>query len=53
MGNVIAVLDLGYEQTRPSTAPAYYLGRPAHLWIAVMRHARKVTATRPRRDLIS
>ena len=22
---------------RPSTAPAYYLGRPAHLWITVMR----------------
>jgi hypothetical protein len=22
---------------RPNTAPAYYLGRPASLWIAVMR----------------
>jgi hypothetical protein len=28
---------------RPNTAPAYYLGRPARLWITVMRprgHAR-------------
>lgn len=38
MGNVTAVLDQGYEiSRRPSTAPAYYLGRPAHLWITVMR----------------
>ena len=45
MGTVIAVLDQGYEQTRrarnglarPSTAPAYYLGHPAHLWLTVMR----------------
>jgi hypothetical protein len=25
--------------SRPSTAPAYYLGRPARLWITVMRPA--------------
>ena len=23
------------QQTRPNTAPAYYLGRPASLWISV------------------
>jgi hypothetical protein len=23
--------------SRPNTAPAYYLGHPAHLWITVMR----------------
>ena len=22
------------QQTRPTTAPAYYLGRPASLWLA-------------------
>ncbi len=27
--------------SRPSTAPAYYLGRPARLWITVMRPRRK------------
>jgi hypothetical protein len=27
------------EISRPSTAPAYYLGRPARLWITVMRPA--------------
>lgn len=27
------------ESSRPSTAPAYYLGRPARLWITAMRPA--------------
>jgi hypothetical protein len=27
------------EVSRPSTAPAYYLGRPARLWITAMRPA--------------
>jgi hypothetical protein len=27
--------------SRPSTAPAYYLGRPARLWITVMRPRRR------------
>ena len=30
------------ETSRPNTAPAYYLGHPAHLWITVMRARRKV-----------
>jgi hypothetical protein len=29
--------------SRPSTAPAYYLGRPARLWITVMRPRRRHT----------
>ena len=29
--------------SRPSTAPAYYLGRPARLWITVMRPRRRRT----------
>jgi hypothetical protein len=43
--------------SRPGTAPAYYLGRPARLWITVMRPRRRRTtsgpphpATRPARD---
>lgn len=35
MGTVIAVPEP--EISRPNTAPAYYLGHPAHLWITVMR----------------
>ena len=31
---------------RPNTAPAYYLGRPAGLWITVMRPRRRPTASR-------
>ena len=31
--------------SRPSTAPAYYLGRPARLWITVMRPRRRRTAS--------
>jgi hypothetical protein len=31
------------EASRPSTAPAYYLGRPAALWIRAMRSRRSVT----------
>src|SRR5690349_11219151 len=30
---------------RPSTAPAYYLGRPARLWITVMRPRRRRTTS--------
>ena len=42
MGNVIAVPEqarpaFAGELCRPNTAPAYYLGHPAHLWITVMR----------------
>ena len=29
------------ETSRPNTAPAYYLGRPAHVWITVMRPRRR------------
>jgi hypothetical protein len=31
---------------RPNTAPAYYLGHPAGLWITVMRSRRRRTASR-------
>jgi hypothetical protein len=31
--------------SRPSTAPAYYLGRPARLWITVMRPRRGRTTS--------
>jgi hypothetical protein len=31
---------------RPNTAPAYYLGRPAALWITAMRPRRRSAATR-------
>jgi hypothetical protein len=33
------------ESSRPNTAPAYYLGRPARLWITVMRPRRRHTAS--------
>jgi hypothetical protein len=33
------------EVSRPSTAPAYYLGRPARLWITAMRPRRSRTAS--------
>ena len=32
--------------SRPSTAPAYYLGHPARLWITVMRPRRRRTTSR-------
>jgi hypothetical protein len=34
-------------RTRPAGAPAYYLGRPAHLWRSALRHRahRPVDAT--------
>jgi hypothetical protein len=32
------------KDPRPNTAPAYYLGRPARLWITVMRPRRRRTA---------
>jgi hypothetical protein len=31
---------------RPNTAPAYYLGHPAALWITAMRARRRTTASR-------
>jgi hypothetical protein len=46
----IAVRDFPAEPepeiSRPSTAPAYYLGRPARLWITVMRPGRRRTTSR-------
>lgn len=33
--------------SRPSTAPPYYLGRPARLWITVMRPRRRRTTSDP------
>ena len=35
-----------FKGRRPSTAPAYYLGRPAAFWITVMRPRRRSTASR-------
>jgi hypothetical protein len=32
------------EISRPNTAPAYYLGHPARLWISVMRRKRTTSA---------
>jgi len=32
--------------SRPNTAPAYYLGHPARLWITVMRPRRRRTTSR-------
>lgn len=44
-GNAAAVRDLPAEPepeiSRPNTAPAYYLGHPARLWITVMRPPRE------------
>jgi len=34
------------EVRRPNTAPAYYLGHPARLWITAMRPRRRPTASR-------
>ena len=33
------------EISRPNTAPAYYLGHPARLWITVMRPRRRHTTS--------
>ena len=42
------VLPAGPERIarRPNTAPAYYLGRPAALWMSAMRPRRRPAATR-------
>jgi hypothetical protein len=34
------------KQRRPNTAPAYYLGHPAALWITIMRPRRRPAAAR-------
>ena len=36
----------GQNARRPNTAPAYYLGHPAALWITAMRPRRRPTASR-------
>jgi hypothetical protein len=45
----IAVRDMAAEPepeiSRPNTAPAYYLGHPARLWITVMRPRRRRTTS--------
>ena len=35
----------GRNARRPNTAPAYYLGHPAALWITVMRPRRRPAAS--------
>jgi hypothetical protein len=46
----IAVLDFPAEPepeiSRPNTAPAYYLGHPARLWITVMCPRRRRATSR-------
>lgn len=48
-GNGSALRDYPAEPERrghrPNAAPAYYLGRPAGLWIALMRPGRRQTAS--------
>lgn len=34
------------DSSRPNTAPAYYLGHPARLWITVMRPRRRPATSR-------
>jgi len=38
-------LARGSASSRPAGAPAYYLGRPASLWVNVTRSARQVRRT--------
>jgi hypothetical protein len=41
------------RHARPSTAPAYYLGRPAHLWMTIpsaRRHRRRLPSGIPARS---
>ena len=47
-GSALRDVPAGPERTarRPNTAPAYYLGRPAALWITAMRPRRRPAATR-------
>jgi len=42
--DIPAELQPGFS--RPNTAPAYYLGRPAGVWITVMRPRRRGTKSR-------
>ena len=46
-GFAVRHLSAGPEPdfSRPNTAPAYYLGHPAHLWITVMRPRRRRTTS--------
>jgi hypothetical protein len=47
-GSALRVLPAEPERKtrRPNGAPAYYLGRPAGLWITAMRSRRRPTASR-------
>jgi hypothetical protein len=47
-GSALQDFPAGPEQKvrRPNTAPAYYLGHPASLWITAMRPRRRRTASR-------
>jgi hypothetical protein len=50
-GGGLALRDLPAEPTprisRPNTAPAYYLGRPARLWITAIGPCPRQAASRP------
>ncbi len=54
-GQFLADIPAGPEPkvSRPSTAPAYYLGRPAWLWIGAMRtrRGRPAEAGQPTHDV--
>ena len=39
--NNTRVLARGSADSRPNGAPAYYLGRPASLWISINRPAQR------------
>ncbi len=41
------------EISRPNTAPAYYLGHPARLWITVMRPRRRHTTSHHAMQIIT
>jgi hypothetical protein len=40
-GKPAAECQPGQRRRRPNSAPAYYLGRPAGLWLTVMRARRR------------
>jgi hypothetical protein len=46
-GSAVRVIPAGPEGDvpRPNSAPAYYLGRPAHMWITAMRPGSERTAS--------
>ena len=54
-GPAVRDVPAGPERTgrRPNTAPAYYLGHPARLWITVMRPRRRHTTSHHAMQIIT